>query len=159
MRSLGALMMLYILGVMVYFAVLAVADWRTGRVETEVAQLGPTYTNAMDLKATFDVLNDLQELKYAALDCWKLTAALIPKDVVLDGLNFSDGSKLTLNGTAPEDSVAELIDFSAAMRNAKVNNKPMFDPEQGEQLNYKKSPRAAEVSWNFSLVLKRSEVR
>ncbi|MCU0788692.1 MAG: hypothetical protein MUC91_10965, partial [Verrucomicrobia bacterium] len=97
--------------------------------------------------------------KYAALDCWKLTAELLPSEVVLDGMNFSDGSKLTLNGTVPETSVDALIDFSAALRNVKVDGKPLFDPGQGEQLSYKKSPRAAEMSWNFSLVLRRSEVR
>jgi hypothetical protein len=159
MRGLGAALVLYVAGVLVYFAVLGVEDWRLGSVDKEVRQLGPAYTNALDLKATFTVLNDLQELKFAALDCWKLTSELIPKGVVLDGLNFSEGSKVTLNGTAPEGSVVELIDFSAELRNAKVDGKPMFRPEAGEQLNYKKSPRAAEVSWNFSLVLKRSEVR
>ena len=159
MRSLGAALVLYVAGVLVYFAVLGVEGWRLGSVEKQVRQLGPAYTNALDLKATFTVLNDLQELKFAALDCWKLTSELIPVGVTLDGLNFSDGSKVTLNGTAPEDSVAELIDFSADLRNAKVDGKPIFLPEGGEQLNYKKSPRAALVTWNFSLVLKRSEVR
>ncbi len=159
MRGLGTLMVLYLAGVLIYFALLGVENWRLGAVQNQVVRLGPAYTNALELKATFDVLNDLQELKYAALDCWKLTSELIPSGVQVDGLNFSDGTKLTLSGTAPEDSVAELIDFSAALRNVKLNNKPMFHPQDGEQLSYKKSPRAAEVSWNFSLVLKRSEVR
>jgi hypothetical protein len=159
MRGLGAMLVLYLAGVLVYFALLGIESWRLGAVQGEVAELGPAYTNALELKATFDVLNDLQELKYAALDCWKLTAELIPSGVQLDGLNFSDGMRLTLNGTAPEDSVAELIDFSAALRNVKVNNKPMFHAEEGEQLSYKKNPRAPEVNWNFSLVLRRSEVR
>jgi hypothetical protein len=159
MGSLGAVLGIYVLGVLAYFAVLGVEGWRLRSVEKEVARLGPAYTNALDLKATFDVLNDLQELKYAALDCWKLTAELLPSEVVLDGMNFSDGSKLTLNGTVPENAVDALIDFSAALRNVKVDGKPLFDPGQGEQLSYKKSPRAAEMSWNFSLVLRRSEVR
>jgi hypothetical protein len=159
MGSLGALLAVYVLGVLAYFAVLGVEGWRLGTVEKQVAQLGPTYTNALDLKATFDVLNDLQELKYAALDCWKLTADLLPQDVVLDAMNFSDGSKVTLNGTVPENSVDALIDFSAALRNVRVGDKRVFDASGGEQLNYKKSPRTGEMAWNFSLVLKRSEVR
>ncbi|MCU0772497.1 MAG: hypothetical protein MUE94_12135 [Verrucomicrobia bacterium] len=159
MRGLGALLVLYLAGLLAYFAVLGVENWRLGSVQKEVRQLGPAYTNALELKATFDVLNDLQELKYAALDCWKLTSELVPSGVQLDGLNFSDGAKLTLSGTAPEDAVSDLIDFSAALRNVKVEGKPLFRPEEGEQLSYKKSPRGPEVSWNFTLVLKRSEVR
>lgn len=159
MRGLGAVLVCYMAGVLVYFAALGVADWRYRSVEKQVRELGPAYTNALDAKATFEVLNDLHELKYAALDCWKLTAELIPKGVELDGLNFSEGAKLTLSGSATESVVGELIDFSDALRNIKVDGKPVFRPEAGEQLNYKKSPRGNDVSWNFTLVLKRSEVQ
>jgi len=159
MRSLGAAFVLYVAGILVYFAVLGVENWRLGAVEQQVKALGPAYTNALDLKATFDVLNDLQELKFAALECWRLTSREIPENVTVDGLNFSEGSKVILNGTAPEDSVGDLIDFSAALRNVEVDGKRMFRAEGGEQLTYKKNPRTANVSWNFSLVLKRSEVR
>lgn len=159
MRSLGTVLVLYMVGVLAYFAALGVANWRYGSVEKQVRSLGPAYTNALDLKATFEVLNDLHELKYAALDCWKLTSELIPKGVVLDGLNFSEGSSLTLSGTATEGAVGELIDFSDALRSVTVDGKPVFRPEGGEQLNYRRSPQGNEVSWNFKLVLKRSEVR
>jgi len=159
MRGLGAVLVLYVVGVLAYFAVLGVEDWRLGSVQKELKQLSPAYTNALELKATFDVLNDLQELKYAALDCWKLTAEVLPADVVLDGLNFSDGSRLTLNGTAPKEAVDDLIEFSAALRNAKVDGNAVFRADEGEQLSYKDNPRAGGVTWNFSLVLRRSEVR
>lgn len=159
MRGLGAVMALYVAGVLIYFGVLSVQNWRLDSVEKQAKQLAPAYTNALDLKATFDVLNDLHELKYAALDCWKLTSELIPEGVVVDSLIFSEGSSLKLNGTAPENAVDDLIDFSADLRNVKVDGKPVFQPEQGQLLEYRKSPRADQVKWNFGLVLKRSEVR
>ena len=73
-------------------------------------------------------------------------------------MNFADGNKLTLNGSAPEAAAQGLIDFSAAMRKARVNDKPMFDPNLGEQLSTR-TVRGDTMTWNFSLVLKRSEVR
>jgi len=159
MRSLGAMLVLYLAGVLVYFAMLSVENWRFGSVEKQVTQLGPAYTNALQLKATFDVLNDLQELKYAALECWLHTAQEIPSDVVLDQLIFSEGSTLKLNGTAPEGSLDAVMDFYDALRNVKVDDKQVFRPEEASTFVYKKSSRPAEVTWNFSLVLKRSEVQ
>lgn len=158
MRSVGAVMALYVLGVVIYFALLGWENWRTVRIEQQVVSLGPAYTNALQVKAKLDVLNDVQELKYAALDCWKLACELMPEEATLEGLNFADGNKLTLNGSAPEAAAQGLIDFSAAMRKARVNDKPMFDPNLGEQLSTR-TVRGDTMTWNFSLVLKRSEVR
>src|SRR5207244_2980033 len=110
MRGLLAVAGLYLLGVAVYGVALAVATFRTGRVENHVAQLGASYTNAMQLKARYQVLKDRQELKYAALDCWNLIARFLPDSATLDTMNFVDGKRLTLNGTSPLDKRNEVID-------------------------------------------------
>jgi hypothetical protein len=159
MRGLGSALVMYVVCVLVYFGAVAVERWRLTSVDNQVVALGPAYTNAMDLKATWDVLNDLHELKYAALDCWKLTAERLPAGVELDGMNFREGSELVLNGTAPEDADLELTTFWQEMRDITVDGKPMFRAEGGNELNYKVNPRAGKLNWNFSLVLKRSEVR
>ena len=156
MRGLGAIVALYLVGVMVYFARLQWELFRTHAVEQTVAEIGPSYTNSIELRDRFRVLKDRQELKYAALDCWKTVAELLPDGVTLDGYNFSDGKKLTLSGTAPGDQVKRLLDFDADIRKAAVNGQPLFDPNAGDHVTYRSGPGGA-VSWSCVLELKRSE--
>jgi hypothetical protein len=156
MRGLGAVVVLYLIGVLVYFARLELELYRTHAVEQQAADLGPTYTNAIQLRDRFKVLKDRQELKYAALDCWKTVAELLPDGVSLDGYNFSDGKKLTLSGSAPADQVKQLLDFDADIRKAAVNGQPLFDPNAGDHVTYR-SAAGGTVSWSCVLELKRSE--
>jgi hypothetical protein len=159
MRGLGAVMMFYLMCVGVYMIALYYAQFRTTQVEDKVEALSGAYTNAMQLKARFQVLKDRQELKFAALDCWRTTANLLPEGVTLERLNFSGGKKLTLSGTAPMDKVGQVIDFNGTMRKASLNNQSLFDPSKGEELSYRSNPGGGTVSWSFGLELKRSEVQ
>ncbi len=157
MRGLGAIIGLYIVGVLIYFVALGVASYRTGQVESTVGQMAPQYTNAMQLKARYEVLKDRQELKYAALDCWSVTARLLPEGVTLETLSFSEGRRLRLDGTASSDQVEKLIKFEEDMRKATdATGQPLFDGTKGDNVNYRGS---ATVSWNFTLELKRVELQ
>jgi hypothetical protein len=156
MRGLGAVVALYLVGVVVYFARLQWELYRTNAVVQQVAELGPTYTNSIQLRDRFKILKDRAELKYAALDCWKTVAELLPDGVTLDGYNFSDGKKLTLSGSAPADQIKRLLDFDADIRKAAVNGQPLFDPNAGDHVTYRSGPGGA-VSWSCVLELKRSE--
>jgi len=156
MRGLLAVGVVYVAGVLVYFAALEVLTLKASGVERQVAGVSNTYTNAIQLKARYGVLKDRQELKYAALDCWKAVADLLPASVTLESLNFNDGQKLLLGGMADSSAVNELIDFCDALRKTQVNGQPLFDQKKGDQVP---SPRAAggNVSWTFNLELKRTE--
>jgi hypothetical protein len=158
MRSLGAIVAVYIVGVVIYLIALQFVLFQTRTVEEQVAAMGPTYTNALQLKAKFQVLNDRQELKFAALDCWSTAAGLLPKEATLDTYNFSDGKKLVLQGNAPSDQIQALIRFEADMRKAEINGQPLFDRDRGDSVSTRQTGPSA-VSWNFSLELKRSEVQ
>ncbi|MGA2751238.1 MAG: hypothetical protein ABSG59_20915 [Verrucomicrobiota bacterium] len=81
----------------------------------------------------------------------------MPDGLKLDSLNFSDGKKLTLHGTAPPDKVTEINKFEAALRNAKVNGRRFFDALGGEQ--FSTHPMPGGVSWILILELKRTEVK
>lgn len=159
MRALGAAVVVYIAVVSVYMIALQVALYRTRGVESQVAEYAPSYTNALQLKAQFEVLKDRQELKYAALDSWRAVAELLPEEVVLEGFNFNDGKRLTLNGTAPMGSVQQLFNFEAAMRKTVVGGQPLFAPNRGDNLSYSTAPGGAGLNWNFSMELKRTEVQ
>ena len=128
---------------LVYFARLQLELYRTSAVEQQVAERGPTYTNALQLKAKFQVLKDRQDLKFAALDCWKAVAELLPDGVTLEGYNFSDGKKLTLSGSAPADQTKRLLDFDADIRKVAANGQPLFDPNAGDHVTYRDASRAA----------------
>lgn len=151
---------LYLLGIMIYFGALFVQDFRVSRVEAQVTGLGASYTNAIQLRERYQVLKTRQELKFAALDCWKATAELMPENVQLDGFGFADGRKLTLNGTAAADKVNDVLAFYGAMRKATLKGQPMFDatdPKKGQELSTRLGPGGTVVNWNFGLELKRTE--
>ena len=109
----------------------------------------------MQLKAKFQVLRDRQDLKYAALDCWKAVAELLPEGVTLEGYNFSDGKRLTLNGSAPAGQEKRLIDFDADIHKATKDGQLLFDPNAGEHLTYQN--RGANAVWSCVLELQRGE--
>jgi hypothetical protein len=157
MRGLGAIIGLYLVGVAIYGVALGYASYRALGKEGEVARLGSTYTNAIVLRDRSKVLKERAELKYLGLDCWKTTAALLPPDVTLESLDFGDGKRLRLNGSAPASQVKPLLDFDAAMRHAKLNGQDLFDPIKGEYLTYRANPGGSTVSWSISLELKRTE--
>ena len=155
MRGLGTVIGFYLFGVMIYFAWLQFAQMGTNTVEQEVANLGPTYTNALQLQARYDVLKTQQDLKSAALDCWKAVAELLPDGVTLEGYNFNDGKRLTINGVAPEDQAKQLTDFDADIRKARLpDGQSLFDSLAGEHLTYHKSANNT-VSWSCVLELKK----
>jgi len=158
MRGLLALGALYAAGVAIYLVALGYATLNTQRVEQEVADLGPTYTNAIQLRDRYRVLKERQDLKYAGLDCWNTTARLLPENATLESINFTDGKRLTLSGTAPADQIQSLYDFERDMRRAPaVDGQPLFDANKGESLQFR--VQGASASWSLVLELKRSEVQ
>ena len=157
MRGLLSVAGVYAVGVAIYLLILGVFNYSTSKVETQVAELGPSYTNALQLKARYQILKDRSELKYAALDCWNATARLLPGDATLEQLNFGEGKRLDLNGSAPATEMKPLYDFEAAMRKVVVNGQPLFDASKGESLQFRAVGSTA--NWSLKLELKRSEVQ
>ena len=157
MRVLFALGALYLLGTLVYFGALGWAEYQKGSVDRIVAGLSDNYTNALQIKARYQVLKDRQELKYAALDCWQLVAEFLPDGARLQSIDVMDGRKLVLNGDCPVDKVMEVIEFSGALRKAKVRDQAMFDPLGGDQFTQNSTPGATVVRWSFGLDLNRTE--
>ena len=163
MRGLLGAGAVYLLGVLIYGGVLGVAMYQTSAVESERDSHAANYTNTMQLKATYNVLTEREELKFAALDCWKAVAELMPETLSLETWNFGDGKRLVLNGSAPSnEQVNQVYDFEKALRKY-VNPKsprsePMFDQSKGEGLNWHTGPNGT-ILWSFSVELKRSEVQ
>lgn len=124
MRGVGAVIMLYIFGVLVYFGFLNVQTLRADSVGDDIKSISKTYTNALQVKALYLVLQERQDLKYAVLNCWKAVAEHCPADHVLNQFDFSDGRKLTLNGTATD--AAALLDFDEKLRKYQADGQLLF---------------------------------
>ena len=159
MRGLFAVAGLYVIGVVIYMVALEFVVIRTQNVEQQAAAISNTYTNAIQMKARLGVLNERQELKYAALDSWKAVAELLPEDLTLEVMGFSNGKRLSLNGTAPNDatSMDQLLEFQKNLRRYSKDQQPLFNPTELESSRRVVPPNS--VSWNFGLDLKRTEVQ
>jgi hypothetical protein len=158
MGGLGAVVGLYIIGVAIYLVALEVALIRTHSVEQTVAEWAPAYTNAMGVRARYEVLKNNQELKYAALDCWKALAELLPPSVTLEGYNFSEGKRLSLSGIAPTEEQQELFQFDGAMRKFVKDGQPLFDAKTSDSMSMSRSGANSQtVNWNTLFELKRVE--
>ena len=152
--SIGAV---YLLLVLAYFATLSVRDYRVGLVEDQVRNTSQSYTNAIRQRELYQVLKVRQDLKFAALDCWKAVSERLPQDTQLDSLSFQDGRRLALAGTAPLDRVTDVLTFSSDLRKAKVNGESLFESVGGDAFNQRTIPPGNSVGWSFSLDLKRVE--
>ena len=144
----------------IYFCATGLLAVQTHKVEQAVADISGSYTNAIQLKARYGVLKERQELKYAALDCWKVIAEQLPEGISLQRFSFAGGSKLSLNGTCEPGQIGLITEkggFYDSVRKAKLNGQPMFspDPNNGEQLIYRQYGN--KVTWNFGLELQRTE--
>jgi hypothetical protein len=157
MRGLASVLGLYLLYVLVFFARREFAVHSAEGVEQQAAALGPTYTNALQLKARYQILKDREELKYAALDVWKAVAEWMPEGLTLDGWNFSDGQKLVLSGTASADQVREVNDFEAKLRKAPFGGQFLFNQNRPDDFQERQGPGGTTVNWSFSLELSRTE--
>ena len=129
LHGLFATGILYGVCVAIYFCATSVLGYQTGKVEQQVAALSGSYTNALQLKARYEVLKERQDLKYAALDCWKLVAEQLPAGISLQRFSFGDGHRLSLNGTVAPIKSRQITDFYDALRKAQLNGQPMFNAE------------------------------
>ena len=139
----------------VYFCATTVLGYRTRGVESQVAALSGSYTNSLQLKAVYKVLSERQQLKYAALDCWQWVAQELPESITLQRFGFTDGQRLSLSGTAPQDQINTLFDFNSALQKKQVNGQFVFDQQKGDPVNPKTIHDG--VSWSLSLDLLHSE--
>jgi hypothetical protein len=155
LRGLVTTGVLYAIGVAIYFCAVGLLTIQTQKIEKDVADISGSYTNALLLKARYDVLKERQELKYAALDCWKIVAEQLPSNIILQRFSFADGKKLSLGGTAASDQVNTLFDFNTAMQKVTANGRPMFNSQGGEPVN--PHPVANGVTWSFSLQLQNAK--
>jgi hypothetical protein len=148
MRGLGAVLVVYLAGVIIYLGGAAVESYRAESLVAEVSGRSHAYTNVLQLKAQLEILQNRQALKFASLACWEKTAELLPENISIGTLEFKDGKHYSLSGVAPGDQSEQLTDFNDALRKATLNGQPMF--ETLTLPTVKLNPGGATLSWSFS---------
>jgi len=157
MRGLAAVVVVYLAGVLAYFGWLQYLRHRREGVQQEVARLSQAYTNALQLKEQVRVFQEQALLKFAALDCWRVTCELLPADLTLTRFNFQGGKDLFLEGSVPFTTQTNVILFNDELRKMALNGIPLFivkdkDPPR----NITQQPNAQECRWDFRIDLNAS---
>jgi len=137
--------------VMIYIGALQVFNYRSSRVKTEVAGLANTYTNVLRLKERVGVLEEQLNLKYAALDCFKVASELLPADFTLINLQFQRAGTLQIVGTAPQGEEQKVLDYNEAIRDVTVDGKKLF--KDVSPVSFPSRTGAQLVNWNFDCAL------
>ncbi len=154
MRGLGTVLSLYVVGVMIYFAALSWQGMKADNVERNANSMSVTYTNTLKLQKQYQILKERQDLKFAALDCWKATAEALPESLSVVSFDFGRTEKLTLNGTAPADQGSLVSKFNDRLRKSIIDGRPLF--LNMEPPSERIGPNNT-VAWNFSGDLARGE--
>jgi len=159
MRSLFAVVLLYMFGVLIYLALVQYVDYQVTGVEKQVRDQAGGYTNTLRLKDQVRVMQDQLNLQFAALECYKAVAEQIPEGVTLDSFNFQKGRTMQIQGTAPRDAMTKINDFSDSLRRVMVKDEegreqPLFKHVTVPQQNV----RGADlIGWNLTADLTRGE--
>lgn len=160
MTSIGAVFMVYLLAALGYFGYLEFLKFQLARTDAQVAGLSPDHTNALQMLSQLQVLQDQQNFKYAALDCWEAIAKTLPPDLTLTSMSFDKERTLTLYGTAAAEANQAIIEFNATLKQYKIQIGS--DDQRREQLLFSKvnapflgSRQGSVVTWNFSCELNR----
>ncbi|HEU6447076.1 MAG TPA: hypothetical protein VFV23_01400 [Verrucomicrobiae bacterium] len=141
----------YAVCVVIYFCATFLLGMKTTGVERQVTGIAGSYTNAMQLQAQYDVLKERQNLKFAALDCWKLVAENLPPGLSLQRMSFQNGETLVLNGQVSPDDLEQVESFNENLRKAQLNGQPMFDTSAANDFNFRQAGNT--VTWTFSVHL------
>ena len=155
MRSLGAILLLYIFGVVIYIGFVQVASWRFDSVQTEATALSGTYTNTLKLKENLRVLQETLELQYAALETYKAVAESMPTELTLDALNFDRGQKVTFLGTALAEDRSKVFEFNEALLKITVNGQPLFSKVNIGRVDNKGGTPL--LTWSLNCDLRRTD--
>jgi hypothetical protein len=154
MGSLGAVLAVYILGVIAYFGAVQVLAFQNNTLQSEIAAIAADYTNTTRMSNRIEVLQNQLHLKYAALDCLNAVAEALPADLTLTSFTFQRGQRVLLTGNAPNDQVSQLFDYNQDLSKARVDGRPLFTNVTTPQYQIRPGPGGSQVlGWNFACEL------
>jgi hypothetical protein len=153
MRGLGAILLAYTAGAMLYLGLVTWASMRLESVQDEARSYSVTYTNTLQVKEKLRVLQDTLDLQYAALDCYKAAADFLPPELTLEYLDFS-GRKVSFRGTGGGEDRGKVSEFNAALQKAEVRGQPLFANVTFGNVTTKPG---GQIDWSISCDLRRTD--
>lgn len=156
MRSLGAILLLYIFGVVIYIGLVQFASYRFDSTQTVARGLSIQYTNALQLKEKLRVLQETLELQYAALECYKAIADKMPAELTLDSMRFDRGQQVTYFGSASDKlDRSKVFELNEELMKVQYNDRPLFSKVSLGPVNDKLG--GAGFTWSLACELKRTD--
>jgi hypothetical protein len=153
MRGLGAILLVYTAGAMLYLGLVTWATMRLESVQDEARSYSVTYTNTLQVKEKLRVLQDTLDLQYAALDCYKAAADYLPPELTLEYMDFS-GRKVSFRGTGGGEDRGKVSEFNAALQKAEVHGQPLFGNVTFGNVTTKPG---GQIDWSISCDLRRTD--
>jgi len=161
-QGLVATLALYVAFCIVYFAGATIADFKRSSAESKRNMLDADYKMALKLKQQLDILQVQNSLKFAALDCYRLTAEKMPEELKLTRMNFNNGNELSFVGEAPVAQAALVTSFNEELSRALSYNDDsqlFFSEVAAPTSNAKTGANANTLNWRFSCKLNLPEIK
>jgi len=126
MRSLGVVLLAYILGVLLYFIGIEWAKYQHTETEDYLNSIALAYTNTVHASQRVQILQNQMNLKYAALDSFRAVSEHLPEGVILNNFSFQSGNKIAVYGTAPQADSGKVAEFVDQLRSAESDGRKLF---------------------------------
>lgn len=155
MRGLGAVVMCYLFGILIYFGLLEMLKHQRNDLNNQVYALSGAYTNALMAKARISVLQEQIALKFAALESLRAASEKLPAGMVMTDFSFSQGRRVTLRGTVPAADITKVTTYNEALADITVEERKLFKSVSPPAIG---SGTAGDMTWNFSVELDSPEI-
>lgn len=150
MNALVGLAALYLVGLGVYFFFLKQAQNERDGVKGNIAAISNVYTNALKLDEQIRITQGQLDLRFAALDSWKVVVDVLPQDLTFRQFKFSKGESLLLSGEGPygkNDLVNSYVDALTAL--VAADGKKTFTDVQAKPIQNSRG----KMSWAIECML------
>jgi hypothetical protein len=150
MSALGALAVLYLIGLAGYFLLLNRAQAEFRGVRSNISAISGVYTNALKLDEQIRITQNQLDLRYAALDSWKAVVEVLPEELNFRQFKFSKGESLLISGQGPygkNSLVNTYVDALGKLRDG--DDTPLFTDVQAKPIQ---NARGA-MNWSIEAML------
>ncbi len=150
MRAVGALIVIYMIGVGCYFGWLQYLGIQKNEVQQRIAALTGDYDKVKEMRTQIEIREKQVNLRYATLDAWKAVSETLPGDLTLTALEFARGERLRLVGTARNRQSGRVTDFNEDLSNYAPDGQPMFEEVGPASITMVQN---GQIQWNFTATL------
>ncbi len=150
MRAVGALIVIYMIGVGCYFGWLQYLGIQKSEVEQRIAALTDDYDKVKEMRTQIEIQEKQVNLRYASLDTWKAVSETLPGDLTLTALDFMRGERVRLVGTARNRQSSKVTDFNEDLGNYTLDGRPIFEAGGPASITMVQN---GQIQWNFTCTL------